>query len=125
MASRTITMYAEKQFELEEMKDAMQQFLIALKETETYRNYERYKELLIMNPDLKKRVDAYREKNFVFQQQCNEDVIFEEVDHLVNEMEELRRDPLVHEFLKDELAYCKMVQNIRDYFLNAISVDFD
>ena len=110
---------------MEEMKDAMQQFLIALKETETYRNYERYKELLTMNPELKQKVDSYREKNFVFQQQCNEDVIFEEVDYLMSEMEELRRDPLVHEFLKDELAYCKMIQNIKDYFLNAVSVDFD
>ena len=110
---------------MEEMRDAMQQFLIALKDTETYRNYERYKELLTMNPELKQKVDAYREKNFVFQQRCNGDVIFEEVDHLMKEMEELRRDPLVHEFMKDELAYCKMIQNIRDYFLNAISVDFD
>lgn len=110
---------------MEEMKDAMQQFLVSLRETETYRNYERYKELLTMNPELKQKVDAYREKNFVFQQQCNGDVIFEEVDRLLSEMEELRRDPLVHEFLKDEVAYCKMIQNIRDYFLNAISVDFD
>ena len=110
---------------MEEIKDAMQQFLVSLKETETYRNYERYKELIATNPDLKQKVDAYREKNFVFQQQCNEDVIFEETDHLIKEMEELRRDPLVHEFLKDEVAYCKMIQNIRDYFLNAISVDFD
>lgn len=110
---------------MEEMKDAMQQFLVELKNTETYRNYERYKELLTMNPELKQKVDTYREKNFVFQQQCNEDVIFEEGDRLIKEMEELRRDPLVHEFLKDELAYCKMIQNIRDYFLNAISVDFD
>ena len=110
---------------MEELREAMQQFLTALKETETYRNYERYKELLTKNPDLKQKVDAYREKNFVFQQCCDGDVIFEETDHLIREMEELRRDPLVHEFLKDELAYCKMIQNIRDYFLNAMSVDFD
>lgn len=110
---------------MEEMKDAMQQFLVALKETETYKNYDRYKELLAKNPELKQKVDAYREKNYVFQQRCNGDVIFEESDNLLRELEEIRKDPLVHEFLKDELAYCKMIQHIKDYFLNTISVDFD
>ena len=110
---------------MEEMQEAMQHFLAALRETETYKNYQRYKELLSKNPELKQKVDAYREKNFVFQQRCNGDVIFEEADNFIREMEELRKDPLVHEFMKDELAYCKMIQHIEEYFLNAISVDFD
>lgn len=110
---------------MDEMKDAMRQFLAALKETETYKNYERYKELLSQNPELKQKVDSYREKNYVFQQRCNGDVIFEEADNLLREMAELEKEPLVHEFLRNELAYCKMIQNIKDYFLNAISVDFD
>lgn len=110
---------------MEEMKEAMQQFIAALKDTETYKNYERYKNLLSQNPELKQKVDSYREKNFLFQRNCNGDVIFEESDRLLREMEEIRKDPLVHEFLKDELAYCKMIQKIKDYFLETISVDFD
>ena len=48
---------------MEEIKDAMQQFLVSLKETETYRNYERYKELLAKGQTDVKYEDVLAEMN--------------------------------------------------------------
>ncbi|MBR1691450.1 MAG: YlbF family regulator [Lachnospiraceae bacterium] len=110
---------------MDEIKAELDKFVATLKRSELYRNYERQKKLLSQNPELKQKVDSLRQKNFHFRMGANEDQIFEESDWILREMEEVRRDPQVHEFLKAELAYCKMIQDIREYFSRAMFVDFE
>lgn len=109
---------------MDQILPALDEFLAVLKQSETYQNYEIQKERLSQNPELKKKVDEIREKNYLYQKRMDSNQLFEESDHLVREMEELRRDPQVHEFLKVELAYCKMIQDIREYLLENMFADF-
>lgn len=110
---------------MEQMTIALDEFLRQVKDSETYKAYETQKQNLKQNPELKQKVDEYREKNYIFQQRSSADEIFEESDRYINELEELRKDSRVHEFLKAEVAYCRMVQKIEDYILQTLAVDFD
>lgn len=110
---------------MEHMKRALDEFIDCIKKSETYKVYETQKQNLKMYPELKQKVDEYREKNYIFQQRSSAEEIFEESDHFLRELEELRKDSRVDEFLKAELAYCRMVQKIEDYLLKAVAVDFD
>lgn len=110
---------------MEDMRKDLDRFIEVFKDTDTYKKYVQQKQNLLQYPELKKKVDEYREKNYIFQQRSSADEIFEESDRYIVEMEEIRKDPIVHEFLKTELAFCRMVQKINEYFLETVSMEFE
>lgn len=109
---------------MDQILPALDEFIAILKKSEIYQNYEEQKNRLSQNPELKRKVDEFREKNYLYNKRMDGYQLFEESDQLVSEMEELRRDSQVHEFLKVELAYCKMIQDIREYLVENMFADF-
>lgn len=110
---------------MDHVKQALDDFIDQVKASETYKVYETQKRNLKQNPELKQKVDEYREQEYIFQQRSSGDEIFEESDQHVRKMEEICENPGVREFLKAEVAYCRMVQKIEDYILKTLAVDFD
>lgn len=100
-------------------------FIKAVKNTDAFIEYEKQKERIKAYPDLKARLDEFRERNYRLQTSENTNELFEELDKFTIEYEAFREIPMVHDFLQKELAYCRMIQQINDRLLKAFAVDFE
>ena len=111
--------------EMAQLDKELGTFIEAIKNTEAYKEYQQQKERMRAYPDLKAKIDEYREKNYRLQNSENRDSLFEEIDNFILEYERFREIPMVHDFLEKELAYCRMIQQINDELLKAFAVDFE
>lgn len=94
------------------LEEIISRLLASIKESAEYIEFEKQKEILSQDSDLKKRVDAFRAKNYRIQSQCSSDQLFEVVEQMGKESAELRRLPLVNAYLDAELALCRLIQQV-------------
>lgn len=94
------------------LEESISRLLASIKESAEYIEFEKQKEILSQDSDLKKRVDAFRAKNYRIQSQCSSDQLFEVVEQMGKESAELRRLPLVNAYLDAELALCRLIQQV-------------
>lgn len=107
----------------EEIKKGAQPTVEFIKNSEIYKQYVYEKEKMSHFPELKKKIDEYRMRNFHLQNDENADILFEKADDFRREYEAFRDNPLVSEFLHAELAMCRMMQEL--YFTLTEQIDFD
>lgn len=93
------------------MDRAVEEFILRIKETQEYRDYQIQKDSIEQIPELKKQVDEFRERNFEIQSYTDGERLFDEIDRFESEFEGLLRDTKVYDFLESELAYCRMIQD--------------
>ena len=97
---------------MNEMKECIDALLAAVRGSEEYQEFVKYRDLLKENPELMDRVNAFRGNNFRLQNEANRDELFRVTEQLTRESRELRKIPQVNAFLDAELALCKLVQRI-------------
>ncbi|MBQ8527113.1 MAG: YlbF family regulator [Lachnospiraceae bacterium] len=108
-----------------ELHDELGEFIVKLKETKVYREYEEQKNRISQQPELKQRVDDFRRRNYEIQTSNYSDHLFDEMERFQKESEHLRDIPAVHDFLAAELALCRMIQRVTTTIVEAVSEDFD
>ena len=104
------------------LDEAIDNFIGFLKDTDIYKEYRSALEELNKDPDLKRRVDDFRQRNYNFQQ--SEDIDLNEYDQFRSEMVGFRAsDQRVDTFLDAELALCRMIQDIS--YRSTEAIDFE
>jgi len=98
----------EEAISMSELDHAVMTYIVAIKNTEIYRNYVRERDKVKQYPELKAQIDAYRKRNYELQSSSDYD--FGKVDLFEKEYEGFRDNPLVADFLAAELAFCRMMQ---------------
>ena len=92
------------------LDEAIDNFIGFLKDTDIYKEYRSALEELNKDPDLKRRVDDFRMRNYNFQQ--SDDIDLGEYDSFRTEMLGFRAEnPVADQFFEAELALCKMMQD--------------
>lgn len=94
------------------MEYASGKFVKAVKDTEIYKKYYYQLEKIKRHPELYEKVNEYRRKNFEIQITSQEDDLFDKMDAFEKEYEKFREDPIVDDFLRAELAFCRMMQEV-------------
>jgi cell fate (sporulation/competence/biofilm development) regulator YlbF (YheA/YmcA/DUF963 family) len=100
-------------------------FIQKLYETDICKEYFRQKEYIKQYPELKAQIDEYRQKNYRLQNEADSSSLFDEIDRFEREYEELRKNPLVNDFLAAELAFCRLYQEVNDKIATAFAIEFD
>ena len=95
------------------IRNQAEQFVRDIRETDVYKSYTMQLARLKKNPELYKQVNDYRKQNAV-----QVDDLFDKMDYFEKEYKEFRENVIVDDFLKAELALCRMMQEI-----NALIVD--
>ena len=95
-----------------ELDKEIEIFVQWIKETNTYLNYEIQRDKIDRQPDLKRKIDEFRQRNFELQNQEDADDLFEKIDAFEAESEKFREDPMVDAFLAAELEFCRMMQEV-------------
>ncbi len=97
----------------------------SLKETEAYKDYYRYKKVIMSNPQLLEQVNDYRKKSFQIQMEYGEGS-YESYENLLNlnqEFKGLIEGTEAEEFLEAETKLSEMITEI--YNCIAEEIDFD
>ena len=88
------------------IRNQAEQFVRDIRETDVYKSYTMQLARLKKNPELYKQVNDYRKLNFEMQNAVQVEDLFDKMDYFEKD------------FLKAELALCRMMQEI-----NALIVD--
>jgi cell fate (sporulation/competence/biofilm development) regulator YlbF (YheA/YmcA/DUF963 family) len=95
---------------MNDIDNAMDQLILAVRESAVYREYREQLERVKAYPELKKQIDEFRARNYEWQNST--ECALEQLEFFEREYEKFREDPLVADFLEAELAFCRMMQDI-------------
>ncbi len=98
-------------------------FVEAIRETETYQKYSVQLTIIKNEPELFKKVNEYRWKNYELQNTSQVDQLFDMMDAFEKEYEKFRENPLVDSFLNAELAFCRMMQDINVFITEELEFE--
>lgn len=99
--------------ERQALLEATENLINTMKSTTSYRNYRMQCDKIDKQPDLKQRVDEYRNRNFEIQNSTmSGEEISRKVLELQSEFSDILDDLVVTDFLAAELDFCRMVQNV-------------
>lgn len=105
------------------MQKTAMEFVRAVKESREYREYALQRDKLKKQPELYKKVNEFRQKNYMIQNKEDPDNMMDRMDELDREYEEIRENPIAEDFLDAETDFCRMMQDIN--MLVTKELDFD
>lgn len=105
------------------VKKATENFIEEIRKSGVYREYDFQKEKLKRQPELFTMVEDFRQRNFALQRETPGEELLDKLDAFEREYEEFRANPLVDDFLRAELAFCRMMQEV-NVFVTA-ELDFE
>lgn len=106
-----------------EIIEAAREFADKIMTSETYREYLYQREKIKKQPELYEKVNEYRQRNFDLQNETDSEDMLDRMEAFEQEYEKFRENPMVDDFLRAELAFCRMMQEV--YMLLAEEVDFE
>lgn len=106
-----------------QIQEAAKKFAALIQESDTYKEYFFQREKLRKQPDLYEKVNEYRQKNFDIQNESDGEDLFDKMEAFEKEYAKFRENPLVEDFLRAELAFCRLMQEI-NVMLTA-EIDFE
>ena len=107
---------------MENTNEALNAYIAAIKSSDIYREYRSALEELKKDPDLKRRVDDFRKRNYNFQQ--SEEVDLAEYDQFRSEVVGFRAaEPRADAFFDAEIALCRLIQDNNFRIVDAL--DFE
>lgn len=107
---------------MEQMREALDALLAAIRTSEEYKNYQDIKARIHEKPEVEKRVNDFRKRNYQMQNQNDSD-LFKDMDKLEREKTRICENPLAAEYLAAELAFCRIIQEINWEFVEKL--DFE
>ena len=102
---------------------ALAELVAAIIDSPEYREYSKQKERMHQYPELKAKLDIYRQEKFELQSQASSDELFDRTEELAVKSEDLRKNPMVGLFLDAELDFCRLIQQVNNVIVEA--VDFE
>ena len=105
------------------VKDATEHFVEEIRKSNIYKEYNIQKEKIKRQPELFEKVGEFRQRNFALQASAEGDELLDKLEAFEKEYEEFRANPLVDDFLRAELAFCRMMQRVNVYI--TAELDFE
>ena len=106
-----------------EIEIALNGLIAKIKESATYKEYQQQLARIKEHPECYQKANEFRQKNYELQNAEQTDDLFEKVEAFDKEYEAFRENPIVDDFLKAELAFCRMIQEITPKIME--KVDFE
>lgn len=94
-------------------------------DSKEYREYNRIKKQLADNPKLKHQINQYRKDVFRLQNSGEVEDLYERMEEFNRTHAEFRKDPQVDEYLKCELAVCRMLQHVSTMVVKSLDLELD
>ena len=108
---------------MSEIEHEIQILIEAVKASATYKEYDRQKELLKADEELKRQVDEYRKENFLLQNASDDGHLEERMEQFSEKYADFVEMPKVSAFLDAEVNLCRMMQELSERIV--ASLDFE
>ena len=105
---------------MDEITERVYALTEAMKENRDYQRYLFLEAELQKNRELKKQVDEFRLRNYYLQESDVD--LYEAVDEVDREFQELQKIPVVNEYLDAELSVCKMIQRVLETISQEVQI---
>lgn len=105
------------------MEEATKKFAAYIQQSDTYKEYRNQREKLKKHPELYDKVNEFRQRNFDIQNESDSEDLFDKMEAFEREYAKFRENPMVEDFLRAELAFCRMMQDIN--VLLTAEIDFE
>lgn len=96
---------------MNKIDEALEQLIAAILDSPEYHAYDEQRNTVKQFPDLKAKIDEYRERNFLIQISDDPDAL-EKLEQFEQEYSDFLEEPMVADFLAAELAFCRMMQDV-------------
>ena len=106
-----------------EIEEATKKFAAYIQESDIYKEYLYQREKIKKQPELYDKVNEYRQKNFDLQIKSDSDELMDIMEAFEQEYAKFRENPMVEDFLRAEVAFCRMMQGIN--VLLTAQIDFE
>ena len=97
----------------------------AIRDSREYREFEMAKRAVENKPELKVQLVEFRKENFQIQNMENSENFFQIVEDFRKKKDEFLKNPLVAEYLRCELAVCRMLQKIALSVVDAVDLELE
>lgn len=108
---------------MKEVDQEIKHFIESIKKSKTFLEYDKQKELLKQDPELKAQVDAYRQENFRLQNAPDDGHAEERMEAFADKYADFIEQPRVSAFLDAELNLCRMIQHITDAVMESLNFE--
>lgn len=108
---------------MREIDEEVNQLIQAVRESKTYREYDKQRTHIKENPELKERIDAFRAENYRLQNEEGEDHFEEKMDALLERYGAFLEEPEVSAFLDAELSLCRMMQELNARIIGSLNFE--
>lgn len=105
----------------DDLDRAVEEFIKAILASEVYHTYLAELKKVKRDPELKRKIDEFRWRNFNLQ--LSQDADYERLDRFEKEYENFRDQPLVADFLAAELDLCRKLQGISLHVIDALNFE--
>lgn len=106
-----------------EIREATRKFAEMIMASDTYKEYLYQREKIKKQPELYDKINEFRQRNFELQNETDGEALFDRTDAFEKEYEKFRENPLVDDFLRAELGFCRLMQDVN--LLLAEEIDFE
>ncbi len=108
---------------MERIKLTTEALVEAIQESEVYQNFEHIKKVVDKDPVLKAQITDFRRRNYVLQNQIEGIDLYKEIEQFEEEYHEVKKNPIIRDFLQYELEICRMMQRINLRLIQAVDLD--
>lgn len=102
----------------------LEEFKQTIMNSEEYHKFDMYRRLLNETPELKERVNSFRQENMTMQIEGKAQNR-EEVQRLAADYADVLTNSVVREFLNAELILCKMLQQVNVMLVSDLELELD
>lgn len=110
---------------MENVARCTQELTAAICSSQAYKDFQSAKEKIRENPELRAQLNQFRRRNYELQNEKSGSDWYEEVDGFEKENEAFRQNPLVEDFLRNELELCRMIQRINQAVVKAVQLEIE
>ena len=101
------------------------QLSAALRGSEAYKAFREVSRKVSEEPQLRQRLDEFRKKSYLLQNGNNAYDLFDDVQNLEREYEDMRKNPVIQEYLAAELQICRIIQRCADEILTSVDMEIE
>jgi len=110
---------------MDKIMKCTQDLVKAIQEDKEYINFLKIKEEINDCPELKKQINDFRKRNYELQNSGDSFEMFAEIESLERDYQEMRRNPISSEYLRAELAVCRMLQRINLSLISVVDLEIE
>ena len=106
---------------MDKVSECLDSLVLEMQESKEYQNYLWMEQEISKDPELKRKIDDYRIRNYRLQQAEDVD-LFDAVDSLEHDFYDLRKNQKANAYLEAELAVCEIIQKVQQRITDEIHV---